>query len=133
MMTTSGGTAAVEKETIRTGSRKRKREPDDNAKQQNVGISAPYASRDATRELEPQPERQSGREPKAKQEPGTHAAPECECGKFFFAEMSGGGHGELLLECCHCGREWRRSSEGVLTPLPPRVNPETADNEIDAT
>ncbi|MGB2987583.1 MAG: hypothetical protein WBE26_17090 [Phycisphaerae bacterium] len=40
---------------------------------------------------------------------------EC-CGRFFLAEVAQDQPGELLLECCLCGRRWRRERDGRLVP-----------------
>ena len=39
------------------------------------------------------------------------------CGRYFLAEAAQDQPGELLLECCLCGRPWRRGRDGTLVPL----------------
>ena len=40
------------------------------------------------------------------------------CERFFLAEPIKNEPGVLLLECCTCGRIWRRERDGRLLPLP---------------
>ncbi len=38
------------------------------------------------------------------------------CGGLFLAKVAEDRPGELLLECCMCGRPWRRQRDGTLVP-----------------
>ena len=38
------------------------------------------------------------------------------CGRLFLAEVARDEPGVLLLECCVCGRAWRRKRDGSLVP-----------------
>ena len=40
---------------------------------------------------------------------------EC-CSRLFLAEVAQDEPGILLLECCLCGRAWRRERDGTLVP-----------------
>ena len=39
------------------------------------------------------------------------------CERLFLAELVENEPGVLLLECCTCGRVWRRERDGRLLPL----------------
>ncbi len=50
------------------------------------------------------------------------------CGRFFIAEVAEDQPGELLLECCACGKVWRRQADGRILPRATAADVEGADS-----
>ena len=56
-------------------------------------------------------------------------ASEC-CGSLFFAYRVNGRAPLIVLECCRCGRLWRRQEQGKLIPYDRKLASVTASGEL---